>query len=122
MSYSVESLESQLEVARSRDDFEAVARLQWALAQRDIQNDELPMAFSRLMESYEINKQMGRIDGMCAAGLLAGQFMFGGGKLQRAREILTEVKEGFRKLGQPRGQQQAEMFLAKIDAAESALN
>ncbi len=115
-------IEKQLEAARRRDDFETIARLQWMLAQSEMQNGELPMAFARVMESYELNRKMGRIDGVCVTGLIAGQLMLGGGQLTRAREILTEVRDGFIKLGQQRGQQQAELFLAQVDAAEAERN
>jgi len=122
MSYSVQPLESQLQAARQRDDYATIAQLLWKLAQYDLQRDDVPMALSRLLESYELNQRLGRLDGVCAVGLVVGQMLASGGQWQRGREVLVEVREGFRKLGQPRGQQQAEKLIAKIDTDNATLN
>lgn len=122
MSYSVQPLESQLQAARQRDDHATTAQLLWKLAQHDLQRDDVPMALSRLLESYELNQRIGRLDGVCAVGLVVGQMLASGGQWQSGREVLVEVREGFRKLGQPRGQQQAEKLIAKIDADNATLN
>lgn len=122
MSYSLQPLESQLQAARQRDDSATVAQLLWKLAQHDLQRDDLPMALARLLESYELNQRLGRLDGVCAVGLVVGQILANGGQRQRGREILVEVRDGFRKLGQSRGQQQAEKLIAKIDADDATLN
>lgn len=110
------SLEKQLETARRRDDFPTVAKVQWQLAQLDIKQSDFVSALARVMESLNLNRKLGRIDGVCAVGLVAGQLMAAGGQHEEARAILTEVRNGFQKLGQPRGVQQADKLIGLLDS------
>lgn len=114
MSHQRLELERELEIARRQDDLPQVALLLWRLGQDDIRREDFTTALPRVLESYQLNQQLGQLSGVCAVGLVAGQLMAAGGQVERAREILAEVRDGFAKLGQPQGCAQAEKLLGLL--------
>ena len=71
-------------------------------------------AFPLLARSYAIFQQTGRLDGICAVGMVLGQFLCAMGKRDEGMKVLTRSRDGFLKLGQGQEAQQTQELLDKL--------
>jgi len=65
-----------------------------------LQKDSVQEAYEHLVQSYNINLKLGRLDGICYVGLDLGQLLCQANQKEKGIEILERSRDGFRKLGQ----------------------
>ena len=89
----------------------------WTLAQIDLAQGEQGRAAERLLQSYQINLGLRRLDGICFVGWDLGRLLCAGGMLTEGRVVLERSLAGFRQLRQDAMAQRVEAFLATLPPA-----
>jgi tetratricopeptide (TPR) repeat protein len=89
----------RLEVHKQLGDLDGIAGADWDLAQIDLDRQDYRSAFPRLVESFQIMGRLQRPDGIAAVGITLGQLLMAAGRLDQARDVLSDSLAAATKIG-----------------------
>ena len=106
--------QERIQVFESLGDLSEKAQTLWGIAQIEIEKQDWQNAFSHLEESYQINLNLGRLDGIAWVGIDLGQLLCMADQVERGLAILNRSLEGFQKLQRADYVQQVQQLIAHI--------
>lgn len=106
--------QERLDVFDALGDKDGRANTLWSMAKIDLQKKDHQNAYEKLAESYSINMQLGRLDGISFVGFDLGQLFCGGGHKKDGLTILERSRDGFAKLGQAQMARQVDKLISQI--------
>ncbi|UCG59267.1 MAG: tetratricopeptide repeat protein [Phycisphaerales bacterium] len=109
----------RLAVYERLGDVDTKAVTLWDMAEIEMQKEDWESASKHLTESYEINVELGRLDGICFVGSDLGQLLCASGKTDEGLEILRRSRDGFKQLGWPDEAQQVQDLLDRIEQQQA---
>ncbi len=109
--------EEQLAIAERLADVATAAHARWSLGRLALQREAWQEALNQLVESYRLNQQLRRLDGIVFVGLDLGQLLCDAGLHAEGREVLQRSYEGLLTLGQPQLAAQVAELMAKCEPA-----
>ena len=80
-------------------DLDGIAAASWGLAQIDIAREDYESAIPRVIEAFQILRQLQRPDGIGAVGVTLGELLVAGGLTDDARQVLGEARQAADKVG-----------------------
>jgi hypothetical protein len=80
----------RLEVSKQLGDLDGIAKANWDLAQIDLVREDYQSACPRLVESFQILRQLRRPDGIAIVGVTLGQLLLAAGLTDEARQVLGQ--------------------------------
>lgn len=89
----------------------------WARARVELQRGKINEATGLLLESYHLNQELDRLEGLARVGLDYGQVLWAAGMMGEARMILEQAVESFRRLGNVDQLRNAETILEELTTA-----
>ncbi len=108
--------EEQLPVYEKIGDIDSKAHTLWSISRIEIRKKLLKQALDHLIESYHMNLQLGRLDGISLVGLDLGLILDSLGEKEKAKKILENAGAGFLKLGFDKEAKRIIDFLKKADS------
>jgi|GEM_PF-959948 len=91
--------EERLVIFEALGDLEGKAQTLWSVAKIEMQQQHWQAAYDKLAESYALNLQLGRLEGICFVGLDLGQLLHAAGQRKEGLEILERSLAGFQQMG-----------------------
>jgi hypothetical protein len=90
---------TSLDTYKRLGDLDAIAGTNWDLARIDLEQEDYESAFPRLLESFQIFRQLKRPDGIAAVGITLGQILMSAGQTDDARQVLNDSLAAATKIG-----------------------
>jgi len=107
--------EEQLPVYERLGDVDGTAGVRWRLGMMALQREDSEAALEDLATSYELNRKLRRLDGICVVGCTLGQLLCAAGETDEGLTILRRSREGFLKLGQAELAKQVANLISRYD-------
>jgi tetratricopeptide (TPR) repeat protein len=89
----------RLEVHKQLGDLDGIASANWGLARIDLSRQEYLAAIARLIESFAINIQLQRPDGIAVVGSRLGELLLAAGQGDQGRQVLEAAMTAAAKIG-----------------------
>ena len=96
---AAELQEKRLEVNQQLGDLGGIAAASWGLARIDLARKDQQAAIPRLIESFKINSQLQRPEGIAGTGTLLGQLLLTAGQVHLARLVLGDAMTAAERVG-----------------------
>ena len=106
--------QQRLKVFEELGDIDNKAVTLWAMAQIDMQKGDGQAAYDKLAESYQINMQTGREEGIAMVGLDLGRLLAAAGHKKEGMQLLQRSLQSFEKLGWQQYAAQTRELIEKI--------